>query len=213
MSNHKSVWETLSPIVVDEFTEEKNGFTYLNWSYGWALLKSHYPSARFTKFKPEYLADNTATVSCRVWIRDSAGDCIEDVTEIYPVTNYANKPIENPNAFDMNSAYQRCLVKCLAYMGLGMYVFHGAEVNPYAPVTFMVTDVNGEVIETDQLDTVAEILVTFIKGNSEDINKLRTYWASNKQALDHLNKYKPEQYKRVYDLFMATAAELKGENS
>ena len=37
--------------------------------------------------------------------------------------NYANKAIQNPNSFQVNTAHQRCLVKCLAYLGLGIDLY------------------------------------------------------------------------------------------
>ena len=47
----------------------------------------------------------------------------ETVTEVFPVLNYANKAIQNPNSFQVNTAHQRCLVKCLAYLGLGIDLY------------------------------------------------------------------------------------------
>lgn len=209
-SKLKSVWETLSPIDCNAHTEVKNGFTYLSWAWAWKTLKEHYPNARFEKIGITTLADGSALVGVRVWIPD--GDSVlEDITELLPVLDFKNKPVCEPNCFDVNSAYQRCLVKCLAYMGLGMYIYQGETTNPDAPVTVSVTDINGEVIVTDVMSTVADVLITFIKGNDSDIDKLRTYWSQNKQALDHLQKYDPESYKRVYDTFIEIADALKGD--
>jgi hypothetical protein len=44
-----------------------------------------------------------------------------------------NKPIACPDAFDINSARMRCLVKCLAMFGLGHYIYAG-ESTPQEPV-------------------------------------------------------------------------------
>ncbi len=50
-----------------------------------------------------------------------------------PVLDFKNKPIANPNAFDINTARMRCLVKCLAMFGLGHYIYAG-EILPAPPV-------------------------------------------------------------------------------
>lgn len=205
----ESVWETLSVIDCNDHTEEKNGFTYLSWAWAWKTLKEHYPQARFEKLGTTVLSDGSEMVSVRVWIPYDGSFNLEDVTESLPVLDFKNKPVHNPNCFDVNSAYQRCLVKCLAYMGLGMYIYQGEKTNPDAPVSVQVTDINGEVVVTDVMETVADILITFIKGNDSDIDKLRTYWSQNKQALDHLQKHDPENYKRVYDTFIEIANGLK----
>jgi len=200
----KSVWETLSTIDCSGPTEKKNGFTYLAWSWAWETLKKHYPTARFQKSPVEYLQDGTAIISVRVWIDD-----IEDVTEVFPVIDYKNNAIKNPNAFQINTAYQRCLVKCLAYMGLGMYIYHGQESNPDAPVFYTVQDDEGNKDTVEDLSMVANILITFIEGNDKSLDSLRQYWAINKQPIEQLENLDPDNYKRVYEAFTNKANGLK----
>jgi hypothetical protein len=48
-------------------------------------------------------------------------------TEVFPVLNHSNKPVQNPNAFDVNTALQRCLVKAIAMLGLGLYIYAGED--------------------------------------------------------------------------------------
>ena len=38
-----------------------------------------------------------------------------------------NKAIPKPNAFDVNSAMMRCLVKAIAAHGLGLYIYAGED--------------------------------------------------------------------------------------
>ena len=42
--------------------------------------------------------------------------------------DHRNKPIQGPNAFDVNNALQRCLTKAIAYHGLGHYIYAGEDV-------------------------------------------------------------------------------------
>ena len=123
----KSVWETLSRIDVNEHTEDKGGLTYLSWAWAWGICKDHYPDATFIKHTncidfPCFKDDNGfAFVKVTVTIQG------ESVTEFLPVLDFRNAPIENPNAFAVNTALQRCLTKCLAYFGLGHYIFSGED--------------------------------------------------------------------------------------
>ena len=123
----KSVWETLSRIDVNEHTEDKGGLTYLSWAWAWGICKDHYPDATFIKHTNEqdfpcFKDDNGfAFVKVTVTIQG------ESVTEFLPVLDFRNAPIENPNAFAVNTALQRCLAKCLAYQGLGHYIFSGED--------------------------------------------------------------------------------------
>ena len=40
---------------------------------------------------------------------------------------YSGKAVENPNARHISDAKMRCLVKCLALFGLGMYLYQGED--------------------------------------------------------------------------------------
>ena len=44
-----------------------------------------------------------------------------------PVMDHRNKPIQNPDAFQVNTAIMRCLTKCLAMHGLGLYIYAGED--------------------------------------------------------------------------------------
>lgn len=60
MSN---TFETLYPIDVSKYVEQKNGLNYLTWAYAWAELKKKYPDAsykieRFGEEKKPYLYDD-----------------------------------------------------------------------------------------------------------------------------------------------------------
>jgi hypothetical protein len=205
----KSVWETLSVIDCSGHTEEKNGFTYLSWAWAWRTLKELYPTARFDKLGVTSLADGSAMVSVRVWIQKEDGSVLEDVTEILPVLDFKNKSVQNPDCFSVNSAYQRCLVKCLAYMGLGMYIYQGEKSNPDSAISVHAGDGTQEDFDKTDLNSVAEVLITFMA--NRDLDSLRQFWAMNKQPLDHLEQFDPDNYKRVLDAFKAKAEKLKGD--
>jgi len=205
----KSVWETLSVIDCNAHTEVKNGFTYLSWAWAWKTLKELYPQARFEKLGSSKMSDGSEMVGVRVWIESDSGTVLEDVTEVLPVLDFKNKPVHNPDCFAVNSAYQRCLVKCLAYMGLGMYIYQGETMNPDAPVSYTVQDSEGNKEQVADLTAVADIILTFIQGNDKTLDSLRQYWAINKQPIEHLENLDPDNYKRVYEAFTAKANELK----
>ena len=58
---------------------------------------------------------------------------VEGITlsETFPVLDNNNKPIANPKSFDVNTALQRCLVKAIAYHGLGLYIYAGEDIPDY----------------------------------------------------------------------------------
>ena len=46
-------------------------------------------------------------------------------TEILPVMDNINRAIPEPTATDINNSIKRCLVKCFALFGLGLYIYQG----------------------------------------------------------------------------------------
>ena len=69
------------------------------------------------------------------FLRDQSGCYVKvtvtiesiDRTEILPVLDNRNKPIQNPNSFQINTSIKRCLAKCLALHGLGLYIYRGED--------------------------------------------------------------------------------------
>jgi len=51
-----------------------------------------------------------------------------------PVINNSNKAIANPNAMDVNTAMQRCLVKTIALFGIGLYIYAGEDLPQEDPI-------------------------------------------------------------------------------
>ena len=133
-SINKSVWNTLSAVDVNKYAEKKNGFTYLSWAWAWSILKDHYPDATYTKKvayndKAEsdlpFMADTNGYAYVSVTVNIPSMN--ESATEIMPVLNHANKPIQNPDSFEVNKSLQRCLAKTIAVLGLGAYLFQGED--------------------------------------------------------------------------------------
>ena len=210
-----SVWETLSKVDVSKHTEEKNGLTYLSWAWAWGIVKQHYPLARFqknlfdsTNTKMPYMIDPSgfAFVSVTVFIED------EEQTELLPVLDYANKPVANPNSFQVNTALQRCLAKCCAMHGLGHYIYAGEDLPQGAEKTVSVEDAEGNKKDVQGLETLAEVFTTWIP-ECADIKALRGFWASNKEAIEILQSGDRELYDMVYGLFIERSNALKKKDA
>ena len=190
--NMSSVWETLSQIDVSEHTEEKNGLTYLSWAWAWGIVKKYYPKATFTK-NLYSSANNDCTLPYMI---DPAGYAFVSVTvdidgetqtEILPVLDYANKSVSQPNSFQVNTALQRCLTKCLAFHGLGHYIYAGEDLPEGVEQKVTIESSNGEKKDVEGLSLVAEVFNTFIP-ECKTVEELRGFWGINKQAIDILKK-------------------------
>ena len=130
----KEIWDTLSSENVNEFTEQKNGLTYLSWSHAYRIAMGHYPDMEVTFLGSvdgpkvhrdvSYLPGGTAMVHCVVTIAGMSREAF------LPVMDYRNKSIVEPTSRDISDAKQRALVKAIAHWGLGLYLYGGEDL-PY----------------------------------------------------------------------------------
>ena len=134
----KSVFETLSNIEINLDNIEKKGkFNYISWAAAWQDVSQKYPDATFAK----RLSEVNGFVEVDVTIEGKT------LTEQFPILNYSNKPVQNPNAFDINTAFQRGLVKCLAYFGYGLFIYKGEDIPTINEINEKIEDVKYEDIE------------------------------------------------------------------
>jgi len=116
----------LLKINVNEHTERKGNLTYLSWAWAWAEVLKIDPSACWTAHEwadrpAMFLPDGSAMVKVTVEINGNIKSCV------LPVMDNRNRAIQNPDAFAINTAIMRCLAKCIAMFGLGLYIYAGED--------------------------------------------------------------------------------------
>ncbi len=131
----QDVWSCLSEVNANEYKEKRGSFDYLSWSDAWCLLMEHYPDATYEFKSWEYenknglrhwrdiclYPDMTASVECSITIEGTTRSMW------LPIMDYRNQPIVKPSSTDINKSKMRCLVKCIAMFGLGIYIFAGED--------------------------------------------------------------------------------------
>lgn len=120
------VWQTLHAINCQEHTEKKGKFTYLGWTWAWAMVKQHYPEAVYTVEPENVMQDGTVEVNTTVTIGDIT------LPMWLAVTDFNNVSIKEPDSSAVANSRMRCLTKNLAMFGLGHYLYAG-ESMPQAP--------------------------------------------------------------------------------
>lgn len=125
MSDHP--FKTLRTIDVSKHTEKKNGLTYLSWAWAVDQLLQADPMANW-EYPTPLMYGETMMLFCSVTAFGKT------MTAQLPVMDHRNQPIPNPNAFQVNTAMQRALVKAIALHGIGLYIYAGEDlpdgVNP-----------------------------------------------------------------------------------
>ena len=111
---------------VSEYVKQKGKFNYLSWAYAVQELKRACPTARWGVTKAEDGSPFFVT-ECGyfvdVWVEVDG----VSLSQIHPVLDNRNDPIEKPNAFQINTSLQRALAKAIALHGLGLYIFAGED--------------------------------------------------------------------------------------
>ena len=130
----------LSSINVSEHVEKKGQFSYLSWPYAVSQLRLFDETATWEVKRfdglPYLSTENGTFVEVAVTVKGVT------LSQIHPVLDGKNRPLMAPNAFDINTSLQRCLVKAIALHGLGLKVYAGEDL-PQG-------DTQGESIRTGQ---------------------------------------------------------------
>tara|TARA_Y100000310_G_scaffold319090_1_gene373916 strand:- start:1015 stop:1767 length:753 start_codon:yes stop_codon:yes gene_type:complete len=135
---HLNLFGTLNAIDVMPYVEQKGQFDYLPWATAWKLVKDVDPTASFLvhTFKVTKTLESGTVVEQEVpYLRTSTGYYVKVTvsihgqleSELLPVLNYRNQPIDSPNAMDVNKAIKRCMVKAIALHGLGLSLWYGED--------------------------------------------------------------------------------------
>ena len=139
----KSSFERLYNINVNDKKENKNGLTYLSWTWAWAEIKKIHPDATYIvkKFenglpyvydeKTGYMVFTEVTIdglTHEMWLPVMDGNNKAMKSTPYEVqTRYKTVTVNAATMFDINKTIMRCLTKNLAMFGLGLYIYAGED--------------------------------------------------------------------------------------
>jgi len=142
---------------------KKGQLSYLSWAWAWQTLNEHYPESTFEYFQPESLPNDTVEVSVAVTVEGKRHSMW------LPVMDNRNKSIVTPTSRDISDARIRCLVKCIAMHGLGLYIYAGEDL-PEAAKTEVLTPAQAEDIKDllEQANGDVTKFLGFFKASSVD---------------------------------------------
>lgn len=155
-ARENNVFKLLNEYDVTEHLKKKDKIIYLPWSKAWTIIKSLFPTAKFTIHKTNdgciYHTDGkTAWVEVSITINGWTE------TESLAVMDFRNKSIsiESITSADAEKSIKRCLVKCAALHGLGLSLWTGEELSSAAKRK---KEKDLDDVKQDILGTIAEKL-------------------------------------------------------
>ena len=120
------VWDVLSKTEVDDNvsylpkTSKRPAIPYLPWHKAWLLVTREFPASRFEYQDHVIYQNGSMEVGVNVIIQSHRAGPARFIQCKLAVMNAYFGAIENPDAREANDARQRCLVKALAFAGLGL---------------------------------------------------------------------------------------------
>lgn len=121
-----TVFNTLSKVKCK--IEKKGRYNYVSWTNAWKEVKTRYPNVNFKVHTtddgyPAFINDHGGFVKVSVTLNE------QTYTEFYPITDNTFKTIspEKIDVMHINNSIKRGMVKALAYLGLGLYVYDGED--------------------------------------------------------------------------------------
>jgi hypothetical protein len=107
--------------------EKKNGFSYLSWPFAVEQLRKHAPDAVWEVKRNEH-GEPFMVTQFGVFVEVAVTVNGITLSQIHPVLDHRNKPVAQPDPFQINTSIQRCLVKAIALHGLGLSIYAGEDV-------------------------------------------------------------------------------------
>ena len=120
IKEHIMQYKDLRQINVSQHIEKKNGLSYLSWSWALDQLLQLDDSATWEYLEPKRFGESMM-VFCKVTAFGKSR-----VAQL-PVMDFRNQAIPNPNAYQVNTAMQRCLAKAISLHGIGLYIYAGED--------------------------------------------------------------------------------------
>lgn len=121
----QNYFAALNQVNCAEHVEKKNGFSYLSWPFAIAELRKRHPTATWEVVR--FDGKPYLQTECGFFVEVAV--TVEGVrlSQIHPVLDHRNKPIPQPDTFQINTSIQRCLVKAIALHGLGLFIYAGED--------------------------------------------------------------------------------------
>jgi len=232
-TNQKSVLDLLK-LDVSNFIEKKQGLSYVSWAHAWAIALKADPAANFHVRMFDERCVMYVNGTAMVWVDVTMFG--KTVTAWLPVMDHRNKPIQDPDAFQINTALMRCLTKALGFHGIGLNVYAGEDLPLEVP---SVLDEQSEktvpkpgIKKEPAKEPVQDVKEEKKEGSDEDPrlsaelftesfveymivvktnDGLNSYWKSNQSKLDKLKSGYPDLYERCLSVAKDRRQQLSKE--
>ena len=210
-----SVHELLK-LNVKDHTEKKNGLSYLSWAWAWTEALKADPAANFeVKMfdggeSPYMVINGTGMVWVTVTMFGKPMTCF------LPIMDHRNKPIQQPDAFQVNTSLMRCMTKALALHGIGLYIYAGEDLPEQDEPVKTEAKAPAKTVEAKARDDQDDANIALFGQSMIDFvdickstHDLMSYWKANQEKIERLQANNAAMYEKVVSVFKTARAKLK----
>ena len=176
-------FNTLRKINVSENIERKGNLSYLSWTYAVDTLLQNDPLATWEFDEPKYYGE-TVMVQCRVHAFGKT------MVMHLPVMDNRNQAVKNPDSRKISDSQMRCLAKCIACFGIGLYIYSGEDLpQDYEPEPLDIVPIVKSLKEAEDLDQLKTRYIAAVKvcqGNKDALTVLEFAKDNRKTDLEAL---------------------------
>ena len=216
----KELQNKLLALNVNERVEEKNGLSYLSWSWAWTELLKMCPDATYEikKFGDKqlpyvydeetgYMVFTSMTINGitrEMWlpVMDNANKAMLNHVYKYKIKKFntktkqweiLEKEVQPATMFDVNKTIMRCLVKNIAMFGLGMYIYSGEDLPEQIEEEVQEETKKTKTTKKEPLKAdYRMMIINYCKENNLDVNTIAKKYKLNSKSTD-------EDFKKAYD--------------
>jgi hypothetical protein len=189
MAEQNNYFAEMAQIDVSQHTEKKGDFNYLSWAWAVDQLRRQDPTATWEVIR--FNGMPFMETSCGYFVEVAVTCHGVTLSQIHPVLDNRNMPIEKPNSFHINTSIQRCLVKAIALHGLGLYIYAGEDLPQGEPQE-----------PTQPIKAKWELLV----GSMDKFGKQYDKWVKEGRTNEWIDSFLTQELKKKEDLDKAQEA-------
>jgi hypothetical protein len=174
----------LRKINVNEHIEKKGNLSYLSWAWAVDYLLQEDPTAHWGFHEPTYFGE-TVMVSCTV---NAMG---KSMYMHLPVMDNKNNAVKNPDSRKISDAMMRCLAKCIATFGIGLYVYAGEDLPHVEEEPIDLATMLEAISITQTLEELREVYIATVKtvkGNQDAMRQLEAAKDARKEQLGNTHE-------------------------
>jgi hypothetical protein len=144
-------------INVNEHIEKKGNLSYLSWAWAVDTLLQHDPAAWWEFHEPSFFGD-TVMVNCTVHALGKS------MHMHLPVMDNKNNSVKSPDSRKVSDAMMRCLAKCIACFGIGLYIYAGEDLpREGEPEPVDIEALIKPIQDADSLDSLKKAYIVAVK--------------------------------------------------